>query len=697
MNAEEFSGLLPHPARRRGNSGWWDGRCPAHHDEKDSLSFRDGDVALILKCQAGCPRPAIASSVGLSLAELRLNNGNGAGPRRKTPVAEYSYRDAGGIERYRAVRYDPKDFRQCRRDASGELVWNMNGVQRIPYRLNELAGHETVVIVEGEKDCDRLWSLGIPSTTNVGGAGKWKDRESAALVTAGVKQVVLIPDNDDSGENHGQSAAASCYAAGLRVAGPVRLSGLPPRHAKHGEDVSDWLDVGHTAEELRTLLEDASQWTPPVPYPNGNGPWSLARPVTEFVRDVDAEVQWLEEPLLAPGSLTQWFSPRGLGKTHSAYAIAVKLARSRVRILLLDRDNSRREIRRRLAAWGAGDTPTFKVMTRNDVPPLTDADAWADFPFQDYDLVIIDSMDASTEGVGEKDSSKPSKAIAPLLDIAHRADGPAILVLGNTIKDGAHSRGSGVVEDRADICYEVRDATDLRPSGTKDWWLELAPAGAAAWGERASRRKRRDSYRLAFIATKFRVGEEPDPFVLEIDLSNEPWHLRNVTADIISAGEASRAEVEHQVAEVSRVAVAALAAEVHRRAEAGEEPIGTTDADKFLMEHGLTRSGARTAIKAHDGAHWSVQADASKRGRPKHLRPQDIGSVSTSVNPRSAAEIPPSKSPVFTRSVEMPISADRMNSGRRETEAQKLALTAAIRGGAFPPGPADEPTEEFRF
>jgi hypothetical protein len=169
---------------------------------------------------------------------------------------------------------------------------------------------------------------------------------------------------------------------------------------------------------------------------------------SEFLAGDDPTLDWLIPRLLAPGSVTNFFSPRGLGKTHVAYAYAVALARRGRRVLLLDRDNSKREIRRRLRAWGAADLTTLKVMTRDEVPPLTDAARWATFPWQEYDLVIVDSLDATAEGVGEQDSAKPAKAIAPLLDIAHRADGPAILVLGNTIKSGSHGRGSGVLEDR---------------------------------------------------------------------------------------------------------------------------------------------------------------------------------------------------------------------------------------------------------
>jgi hypothetical protein len=60
----------------------------------------------------------------------------------------------------------------------------------------------------------------------------------------------------------------------------------------------------------------------------------------------------------------------------------------------------------------------------------------------------------------------------------------------------------------------------------------------------AARRRRRDRYRLAFVPSKFRIGEEPDPFVFEIDLSAVPWQLQDVTADLEATGQAARGAAE---------------------------------------------------------------------------------------------------------------------------------------------------------
>ena len=60
---------------------------------------------------------------------------------------------------------------------AGEWVWNLKGVTPILYRLPELRRAdraETVWIVEGEQDADRLHSLGVTATTNPQGPGKWR-------------------------------------------------------------------------------------------------------------------------------------------------------------------------------------------------------------------------------------------------------------------------------------------------------------------------------------------------------------------------------------------------------------------------------------------------------------------------------------------------------------------------------------------
>jgi hypothetical protein len=350
-----------------------------------------------------------------------------------------------------------------------------------------------------------------------------------------------------------------------------------------------------------------------APLPDAPNPWLAAMPAPDFLREPEVPGDFLEPRQLARGSITEWFSPRAIGKTLLAHALAAKQARAGRRVLLIDRDNPRREIKRRLAAWGVDDCPTLKVLTRDEAPPLTDRAAWARFPLTDYDIILIDSLDASSEGVGEQDSAKPSKAIASILDVAHAAAGPAILALGNTIKSGAHGRGSGVVEDRADLVFEVRDATGFQPTGTKPWWLELPAAGRADWGASAVRRQRRETYRLAFVPTKFRLGEAPDPYIVELDLRSSPWQYREVTAEVEAEGQAARATAAAERQARMDAAASELQRELARRRATGQPDLGKKSAEALLKEHGLTQKVARQVLR--DGWAGTATARAARRWR----------------------------------------------------------------------------------
>src|SRR5262249_1307690 len=150
-------------------------------------------------------------------------------------------------------------------------------------------------------------------------------------------------------------------------------------------------------------------------------------------------------------------------------------------------------------------------------------------------------------------------------------------------RSGAHSRGSGVIEDRADIVYEVRDATNLEPSGNRHWIEELPAADAGAWAARSTRRKQRSRFRLAFIATKNRIGAEPRPFILELDLAAEPWTLRDVTSDVDRAGAEARERRERENRERLETAAGELAREVQvRAATASADPLLKGDAEGML-------------------------------------------------------------------------------------------------------------------
>jgi hypothetical protein len=143
-----------------------------------------------------------------------------------------------------------KVFRQCRPDGRGGVIWNLDGVERVPYRLPNVLNAETVYLPEGEKDANTLEAWGLVASCNPGGSGSthlyasWEDHFRG-------RHIVILPDNDGPGRKH-----AAVVAAALGAAGSVRIVELPGLPAKG--DVTDWRDAGGTFEQFRELVEAAA-------------------------------------------------------------------------------------------------------------------------------------------------------------------------------------------------------------------------------------------------------------------------------------------------------------------------------------------------------------------------------------------------------------------------------------------------------
>src|SRR5688572_16128493 len=70
-------------------------RCPAHDDHNPSLTFKDGERGVLIRCHAGCQPEAIVRACGLTLRDLFFDSSthtNGQS-RNGRIVATYSYRD----------------------------------------------------------------------------------------------------------------------------------------------------------------------------------------------------------------------------------------------------------------------------------------------------------------------------------------------------------------------------------------------------------------------------------------------------------------------------------------------------------------------------------------------------------------------------------------------------------------------------
>jgi hypothetical protein len=254
------------------------GYCPAHKDKSPSFSIDRGtDGRILMMCHRGCTIDAICAAIPCDVADLfppKQTQGKQTKAKTQSQAKPtysidkvYDYKDESGALLFQAVRKrltDPakfpnaprKEFRQRRPDGKGGWVWSLQGVRRVLYRLPELLASlngATVWIVEGEKDVDRLRSLGLPATCNPMGAGKWLDEFSDCL--AG-RDCVVIEDNDQPGKDHAQEECQS-LSGKARSLRKLSLPNLP----EHG-DVSDWLDAGNDESQLCQMADAAPEWTP---------------------------------------------------------------------------------------------------------------------------------------------------------------------------------------------------------------------------------------------------------------------------------------------------------------------------------------------------------------------------------------------------------------------------------------------------
>jgi RecA-family ATPase len=167
-------------------------------------------------------------------------------------VATYDYTDADGTLLYQVLRLEPKSFRQRLPDGNGGWIWKLDE-RRVLYRLPELLKYPdaTVFFCEGEKDADRVASLGHCATTVA--SGKWTGECVQALDG---RDIVVLQDNDESGGKKASAAAQALH----RVAKSIRIVLLP--NLPDGGDVSDWLDADpHRADKLVDLCFSTPEWT----------------------------------------------------------------------------------------------------------------------------------------------------------------------------------------------------------------------------------------------------------------------------------------------------------------------------------------------------------------------------------------------------------------------------------------------------
>jgi hypothetical protein len=391
-------------------------------------------------------------------------------------VAKYDY---AGFQKVRYPKGHTPPFR-IRHRVGNKWEWGAGDADTgVLYRIDEvneaIAQDREIAVVEGEKDANNLWAIGIPATCNAHGASKpdqrpkWTKAHSEQLRGA---RIIVFNDNDPQGYAH---AEATCSLS-LGIAKHVRKLEL----AKHwpecpeGGDISDWFDAGHTREELDALIARAQDHsaTPQTSSPPGG--W-------QFHNDkASPPMPWLIKNLLpetGAGLLSgQW----GTYKTTTALDVSVSVMaglpfagrfkvkrRGGVAYFAVEGSSGLRS-RLDTIARERGVTGALPFAWRADCPPLTASNAlealtrMAKEAGQEIKrrfsvplvLIYIDTMIAAAAYANagdDNDTAVAQKVMSVLSGLSHHT-GALVLGIdhfGKIIDTG--TRGSSAKEGHADV------------------------------------------------------------------------------------------------------------------------------------------------------------------------------------------------------------------------------------------------------
>jgi 5S rRNA maturation endonuclease (ribonuclease M5) len=423
-------------------------------------------------------------AVGLEVTDLFADD-----RRPRGEAAVYDYVDEEGQLLFQTVRMEPKDFRQRRPDGIGGWHWNLQGVQRVLYRLpvvlDAVANGTPVYVVEGEKDADAINSVedfkGV-ATCNPMGAGKWRPEHTETLRGA---HVVVVADRDEPGRKHAQDVARSLDG----VAASVRVV-----EAKSGKDAYDHLTAGHTLDSLVTVVD---------------APASTLRvlDLADALEREDEPIPWTIEGWLAhPERIILGAEPK-TGKSLLALDLALALAAGTQwlgfpahggprRVLYVDEENGEHLVRRRVRKLAAGrglsaadvrDVP-LRYLSRNALNLDVDERLQALFGFvRDFrpDLVVLDSL-VRFHRRDENSAGEMAAFTGDALDPLTQHFGASVLGLHHLRKPSGQANGNG----GGDLLHRLRGSGDLAAWPDAVWGLERGEDGTATlsylvgrWGD----------------------------------------------------------------------------------------------------------------------------------------------------------------------------------------------------------------------
>lgn len=496
--SEALDSILARLQGVRRNGSGWQALCPAHADKNPSLSIDVRDGKMLVHCHAGCSTEAVLAAARIEMRELFLDGATAP------HVAQYSYTDERGNLLFQVLRYQPKDFKQRRPDRNGGWVGNLDRVRRVLYRLPEVRSAKSVLIVEGEKDCETARRLGLVATTNAcGSRAKWLPEYSEALRG---KRIAIIADADDSGRKHAQQVATSLHG---------KVESLKVLELPSAKDLSEWVEHGGTRDALLELIRNAPERKSTT---QGTSGFTLT-PLADLLARPDIPVEYIVENLLVAGTVACIVAKPKVGKSTFARNLCLSVSRGvdflglktkQGECIYLALEEREEDLKNDFQAMGAdGSEPIY---THAAAAPAEGIDAACDLVRQRRPvLVVIDPLFRLARIKDEKAYAETYAALGPLIDVAREVGTLVVLV---------HHAGKSAKADAID-----------------------SPLGSTAIGGAVNTvvlLKKQTESATRTIQTVPRIGQEMPETVLRFDLATRSLSLgaRKDEADVQAAEEA---------------------------------------------------------------------------------------------------------------------------------------------------------------
>jgi hypothetical protein len=411
---------------------------------------------------------------------------------KQVAVKGYTYTDADGNPLYQVVRFQwrlpdgswrlgkdgqvAKTFRQRRKDAAGNVVWNLDGIGHTIYRHQQLelaieAGR-LILLPEGEKDADTAVELGFDASTNSGGAKSWTP-ELAALFTDA--DVVIPVDNDDVGIAAGEAKAKSLKGIARRIRILNFADHVPNFPAKH--DLSNWVEAGGTAHEFQRIIDGLPDWKPKPPASR------LGAVTLSNVGQEAKKHQWLVQDMIELGGSAAFAGFSQSGKSFLMIELAFAVATGRKfwsrdvmqGLVVYQTGEGDRGFMKRVQGYmqdkGIEDPASVPMLIlpkkinlfvddKDTDTLIAEAKAWAEHYEQPLRMIVIDTFNKATRGANEISGLDMGKVIDRIERIAEECQCTVMVVDHLSAQGRFRGHGSKTGDLTNVIMVESGDKTD---------------------------------------------------------------------------------------------------------------------------------------------------------------------------------------------------------------------------------------------